>query len=273
MKLQHQIALAFRNRPLLGPMLLALACLDLAVAAFVLNSEINWPYWAILFPQLALTAIWTAEGGGHRLARLAASAGFLFLLGLVLSGGSAAELMSLLAVYYVAVTLLWGLIRLLWRDLSSLASPELPRYSVFRLLVLITIAAPAAVLVRFFDWPLASREVPVLLVFIAIPLIARFASLQIRPQWAWPILPIALAILLDITVVSGFDELYACTTTQSLVCVVVLWILNVPADADRRRAARRERQSPKLSVVDLPQESSSDKPEVVETTSPIDYDV
>jgi hypothetical protein len=258
MNLRHQIALALRHRPLVLPLLLATLCVDLVLAADTLwtRNEVDAWYWGFVLPQIGLLALWLAAGGRRWALRFLVGAGAIAFASIAFSIVNDEQghvgLATLLAVYYGAVFLLAFFGRAIFKQF------KVPRFTTWQLLVVMTLTAPLAAMLRFANWPLTLGEVPILLALIALPLLASACMTMLPSAWmAW----------LGMLMVGGALELTfgreANLSGRFLMSAVFYccWLsaLKFEPDARRRLAARRRRRAPRLRVID---ESTAAQPDI-----------
>ncbi len=250
---RHQIALALRHRPLVLPLLLATLCVD-AVIAWSGDTD-DYLFWGIVLPQLGLLAIWTAERMRSWLWRFPLSAACVISLAIVKERGVRSDAVTVLIGYYLIVLVAAFLIRLavgLVRPNSPSVMSKAPRFTTWQLLVVMTITAPLAAAARFIDWPVGWDEAPILISFVAMPLVVWFCMTRVRNAWAGLLIAVAAIGFFEwVVALKEGPDLLGWMLTQA--CVSAVWIgaIRLEPYFRRRVAARRRRNAQRAFPADI----------------------
>lgn len=265
--LSQQIALTLREWPLVLPMLMATVCVDAVTIAFgaTRNDAEGFWYWGLLVPQLGLLSLWVVRGGPGLLTRLALTGAYLGLLVAVLGGlhefHDIGGLVSLLLAYSAVIGLIAAAGRAIkWWVLPPNAGSDEPlRFSMWQLMVVMTLVAISAAVAPHLTWALHWREVPIFLGLIAMVLLAYFGT-PIHPA-PWVGLGVCLfpALSFEAAYIEG-PQIHGVFLGSALTSWVWLAALQFDPDAQRRLASRRRRRrepAPPLRVVAPAEESNA----------------
>lgn len=250
MTLWQSLALSMRQRPLLLPMLVATLALDLCLTVAAVVTRLHHyafmlGYWGVALPQLGLLTLWAARSGVALAWRVAAVAGLLaWMVGLFGATQSppVGGIIAILLAYCGVLSAVAVISRVVQFYHGRGATQGAPQFSLWQLMVVTTATAAVAALGRVLEWPLLWREVPILVLFILIPLLATWAFAKRWPaalRWA-PAM--GVAVVAEWFYLRG-PSILGLFFANALVCSAWLAALQAAPDATRRRADRLTRRA------------------------------